>query len=285
MSLHFVTGTAGEDHITGDDWGHLNAGIVGSGSYVLKTGNRLKATVASANSITISDGDAVMMGRHVRLSSPESVAIESGTIGQKRNDIIAIRYAKTSNGDLQKEAATLVAVKGTPSTGTPDDPETDSSDILSGATTAEMPLYRIPIDGVTVGTPVPLFDVLTPAAEVWDSVSRMTWNEDVRASTKWPDIQVHARSRAGITMVEVDRTSADGSTSLVSKDSYVQLGSVAEGHRPPVDVHAVLGAQDYVWLVMRVRTTGEVEMYAPYAYGDTKWANFHGHVCYPDAWA
>lgn len=173
MSLHFVTGTAGEDHITGDDWGHLNAGIVGSGSYVLKTGNRLKATVASANSITISDGDAVMMGRHVRLSSPESVAIESGTIGQKRNDIIAIRYAKTSNGDLQKEAATLVAVKGTPSTGTPDDPETDSSDILSGATTAEMPLYRIPIDGVTVGTPVPLFDVLTPAAEVWDSVSRM----------------------------------------------------------------------------------------------------------------
>lgn len=86
-------------------------------------------------------------------------------------------------------------------------------------------------------------------------------------------------------MVEVDRTSADGSTALVSKDSYVQLGSVAEGHRPPVDVHAVLGAQDYVWLVMRVRTTGEVEMYAPYAHGNTQWANFHGHVCYPDAWA
>lgn len=34
-----------------------------------------------------------------------------------------------------------------------------------------MPLYRIPLDGITVGTLVPLFNVLKPMKDVWDSLT------------------------------------------------------------------------------------------------------------------
>ena len=170
--INCVTGRAGAAHITGDDWGHLNAGLVGTKSYVLKTGNRLKATVASANSITISDGDAVLQGRHIRVSSPESVAIQSGTVGQRRNDIICITYTRTGSGSSAIERAVLSTVRGTSTTGTPTDPTISKGNLLSGTAAAMMPLYRVPIDGVTVGTPVPLFNVLTPASEAWDYVSR-----------------------------------------------------------------------------------------------------------------
>ncbi|MCB6168202.1 hypothetical protein LIG27_11240, partial [Bifidobacterium longum] len=40
-----------------------------------------------------------------------------------------------------------------------------------GGTTYDMPLYRIPLDGITIGTPVALFNVLKPMSDVWDSLT------------------------------------------------------------------------------------------------------------------
>ncbi len=48
------------------------------------------------------------------------------------------------------------------------DPTIPSGKILSGAVDAYMPLWRIPLDGITVGTPVRLF---TPRGALWDSVT------------------------------------------------------------------------------------------------------------------
>ena len=168
MASELITGFAGTPHVGSDDMGAFQAGILGTGSYVLQTGQQLKATVASANKVTIGTGDLVMNGRHVRMATATDLTIQNGTQGQKRNDLIVCRYSKASDG---KETATLTVVKGTATTGTPADPSYNKTSILDGATTSDMPLYRIPITNLSVGTPVQLFKVLTPLDTVGDSVT------------------------------------------------------------------------------------------------------------------
>ncbi len=63
-------------------------------------------------------------------------------------------------------------VRGTPTTGTPTDPAVNTTSPLDGGTTYDMPLYRIPLDGINIGTPVPLFNVLKPMSDVWDSLTQ-----------------------------------------------------------------------------------------------------------------
>ena len=154
MTCELVTGYAGAAHISAEDDGLLNAGVVGTGKYVLQTGDQLEANVQSANVIVISTGDALFEGRHVRVSAAENVSIDNGAQGVNRNDIICIKYEKDSGTGV--ESASLAVVKGTATSGDPSDPAIPAGSILANATTAYMQLWRIPITGVTVGTPVKL---------------------------------------------------------------------------------------------------------------------------------
>lgn len=162
-----VTGHANKAHATAEQAAGLNAGILGLDDYVLNVHDKLKITVVSANKVTIGTGELVMQGRHVSQGTPEDLIVTNGSQGQKRNDLIVCRYAK---GSQNIESAKLVVVRGTPTTGTPTDPAVNTTSPLDGGTTYDMPLYRIPLDGITIGTPVALFNVLKPMSDVWDSL-------------------------------------------------------------------------------------------------------------------
>lgn len=166
--VELVTGHAGKAHATAEQAAGLNAGILGLDDYVLNVHDKLKITVVSANKVTIGTGELVMQGRHVSQGTPEDLIVTNGSQGQKRNDLIVCRYAK---GSQNIESAKLVVVRGTPTTGTPTDPAVNTTSPLDGGTTYDMPLYRIPLDGITIGTPVALFNVLKPMSDVWDSLS------------------------------------------------------------------------------------------------------------------
>jgi hypothetical protein len=169
-----VTGHAGKAHATAEQAAGLNAGILGLDDYVLNVHDKLKITVVSANKVTIGTGELVMQGRHVSQGTPEDLIVTNGSQGQKRNDLIVCRYAK---GSQNIESAKLVVVRGTPTTGTPTDPAVNTTSPLDKGTTYDMPLYRIPLDGITIGTPVALFNVLKPMSDVWDSLTQRstTW--------------------------------------------------------------------------------------------------------------
>lgn len=164
-----VTGHAGKAHATAEQAAGLNAGILGLDDYVLDVHDKLKITVVSANKVTIGTGELVMQGRHVSQGTPEDLIVTNGSQGQKRNDLIVCRYTK---GAQSIESAKLVVVRGTPTTGTPTDPAVNTTSPLDGGTTYDMPLYRIPLDGIAIGTPVPLFNVLRPMSDVWDSLTQ-----------------------------------------------------------------------------------------------------------------
>ena len=165
-----VTGHAGKAHATAEQAAGLNAGILGLDDYVLDVHDKFKITVVSANKVTIGTGELVMQGRHVSQGTPEDLIVTNGSQGQKRNDLIVCRYTK---GSQSVESAELVVVRGTPTTGTPTDPAVNTTSPLDGGTTYDMPLYRIPLDGITIGTPVALFNVLRPMSDVWDSLTQM----------------------------------------------------------------------------------------------------------------
>lgn len=164
-----VTGHAGKAHATAEQAAGLNAGILGLDDYVLNVHDKFEITVVSANKVTIGTGELVMQGRHVSQGTPEDLIVTNGSQGQKRNDLIVCRYTK---GSQSVESAELVVVRGTPTMGTPTDPALNTTSPLDGGTTYDMPLYRIPLDGITIGTPVPLFNVLRPMSDVWDSLTQ-----------------------------------------------------------------------------------------------------------------
>lgn len=170
MTVELITGHAGSAHISAADDGWLNVGVVGSGKYVLDTGTQFACNVQSANLVTIGIGDALFEGRHVRVSATENVALDNGAQGVNRNDLICIKYEYNSSTSV--ESASLVVLKGTATSGTPSDPTIPSGSILNGATAAYMALWRIPISGITVGTPVKLYgEVLSPIDEIYSK----TW--------------------------------------------------------------------------------------------------------------
>lgn len=171
MTVELITGHAGSAHISAADDGWLNVGVVGSGKYVLDTGTKFACNVQSANLVTIGIGDALFEGRHVRVSAIENVALDNGAQGVNRNDLVCIKYNYDSGTSV--ETASLEVIKGTAVGGTPSDPTIPSGSILEGATAAYMPLWRIPISGITVGEPEKLYgEVIAPL----DGIYSKTWD-------------------------------------------------------------------------------------------------------------
>ena len=159
MAFEIVDGMTGTKHISSDDLAALNTATVGKADCVLEYGNDFALTMASANSATLGTGVGMVGGKRFWNQAPTSLTIQSGTQGQKRNDLVVARYAKTTAGI---ESITPVVIKGTPTTGTPADPATTANDLK---------LWRVPLNGITVGTPVKLFSPVTPLATLGDSVS------------------------------------------------------------------------------------------------------------------
>lgn len=160
MAFEIVDGMTGTKHISSDDLSALNIATFGKANCVLECGDYFKLTMASANSATLGTGVGMVGGKRFWNQTATSLTVQSGTQGQKRNDLVVARYAKTSAGI---ESITPVVVKGTPSTGTAADPATTSNDLK---------LWRIPLNGISVGTPVKLFDPIASLASLGASVSK-----------------------------------------------------------------------------------------------------------------
>lgn len=160
MAFEIVDGMTGTKHISSEDLAALNTATVGKADCVLKYGDDFALTMASANSATLGTGVGMVGGRRFRNQAPTSLTIQSGTQGQKRNDLVVARYEKTSAGI---ESITPVVIKGTPTTGTPADPEVTANDLK---------LWRVPLDGINAGTPVRLTHILLPLSAAISGVNQ-----------------------------------------------------------------------------------------------------------------
>ena len=167
MTIELVDGKAGVAHISSEDKAIIHQAKFSKSDVVFDWGDAFKCSMSSSNRATIGTGCASIQGLDWHITSAESVTISNGSQGMKRNDIICAHYNR--NPKTGNELVELVVLKGSPNATAAADPKVPSGKILSGAVDAYMPLWRIPLDGITVGTPVRLF---TPRGALWDSVSR-----------------------------------------------------------------------------------------------------------------
>lgn len=168
MTIELVDGKAGVAHISSEDKAIIHQAKFSKSDVVFDWGDAFKCSMSSSNRATIGTGCASIQGLDWHITSAESVTISNGSQGMKRNDIICAHYHRDSK--TGNENVALTVLKGTPNATAAADPKVPSGKILSGAGDAYQPLWRIPLDGITVGTPVRLF---TPRVALWDSVTQL----------------------------------------------------------------------------------------------------------------
>lgn len=163
--MDIITGYTGKAHVTAEQDRDINIGIFGKGSCVLQTGQQLNAVVISNNEIRITDGVLIHQGcaASIKKNTTNSVTIANGSQGMKRIDLIVARYTKNTSSKV--EAVEIKVIQGTPSESNPVAPSYTSGDIQGGDLTADMPLYQVEINGLTIADVKRLFTVRRSAAE------------------------------------------------------------------------------------------------------------------------
>lgn len=232
MTIELVDGKAGTAHISSEDKAIIHQAKFSKSDVVYDWGDAFKCSMSSSNRATIGTGCASIQGLDWHITAAESVTISNGSQGMKRNDVICAHYHRDSKTGVEK--VELVVLKGSPNATTATDPVIPSGNILSGWVDAYMPLWRIPLDGITVGTPVRLF---TPRGALLDSVT--LYNADGFVVIK-----------AGILMF-VKFSGAIGAGSWDAKQCKYVL---PEEYRPSIEVNStccVLNGQTARMLIVR----------------------------------
>lgn len=241
MGVKLMTGATGEQNIQAADDRECLAGITGLDSYVFPTGNRLKATLVDANTVTIGTGAGSLQGSRFRCSTTTTVKIQSGTQGQFRRDIIGLHFSRETSG---REGLEFQVLTGKPasSEGAAADPAYTAGDLLKGDAEAFMPLYRVKLRGINAADPEPMFSVLTPLATLGDSVSLKTVYEgNVNIYGSVIGVRVLYNKAAALLYVMTSRVDGYMNTGTPGSHEFV-VGTLDREFRPISDRAACLAA-------------------------------------------
>lgn len=150
--MNIITGYRDEPHVTSQQVRNTNIAIYGTGVYILNVGEKLAATVISANEVEISNGLVVAEGcmAEVERGTSESIAIDNGEQGMLRKDLIVLRYTK--NASTNVEDMEIDIIKGTSASANPATPSYTSGSIADGDTLVEFPLYAVNLNGITISS-------------------------------------------------------------------------------------------------------------------------------------
>lgn len=183
--MELVTGFKGEAHISAENWADLNRGLAGDGSYVLPVGEKFRAELVTNNLLKIYDGCGIFQGRQVVIPAGQSdeITIENGSQGEKRIDIVGVRYVKDESSKI--ETTESVYVKGTPAESDPVAPTLEEGNIRAGDLAATWALYQLELDGLNVVSVTPLFETLRSGAEVAEELEELNSNK----VSGWGDLE------------------------------------------------------------------------------------------------
>ena len=153
MGIELITGMGGTNHVDSEDVGALNAELIGNGNYLL---SGCEVTMTDANTCHVAAGELLLQGRHVRIKGAgEDVSIGNGQAGYNQRYLICLVYSKATSGI---ETVELQAFAGAKTTGTATDPAVAVGSILGGDTNVVVPLARLELTGLSVGTPAVMLD-------------------------------------------------------------------------------------------------------------------------------
>lgn len=125
-------------------------GIIGK-SGIIKAFNDLACTKLTDNSVQVDSGVYSLKGfmLHVEAGTAVTLTIDSGTAGQKRNDLVVAELVKNGGGG-GIDTLQFRVIKGTSTSGTPVDPTLTQQDVNATGVTRQEALCRVSLDGVTI---------------------------------------------------------------------------------------------------------------------------------------
>ena len=221
--MDIITGYAGKAHVTAEQDRDINQGIVGSGSYVLRTGMEMAAEVSSNNEIKIRDGVLMHQGcaASIKKNTYDSLTIVNGSQGMKRIDLIVARYSRSK--DTGVESLKLIVIQGTPTTGTATVPSYTKGDIQAGDYVADMPMYQVILNGLNITEVKKVFETAPNLAEINSKIISV---EDKTVG------QLKLKKSGNM----VTATFAWSPAGVVAAHVY-KLETIPDGFRPNQDLH------------------------------------------------
>lgn len=225
--MEIITGYTGKAHIFSEQDRDVNIGIVGEGSYVLQTGMQLEAEVSSNNEIKIRDGVLMHQGctASIKKNTYDSLTIINGSQGMKRIDLIVARYER--NQDNGAESIGLKVIQGTPAESNPAVPSHITGDIQSGDAVADMPMYKIIIDGLNITEVQKVFSEAPNIDELNRKLVFLDQNAQNSSVNGWTLI------RNGNIVTFKHNKVLSG---VIAGHSYSNQGKIPEGYRPAIDI-------------------------------------------------
>lgn len=182
--MEIITGYTGKPHVTSEQDRDVNIGVVGEGSYVLRTGMQLAAEVSSNNEIKIRDGVLMHQGctASIKKNTYDSLTITNGSQGMKRVDLIVARYEKNQDNGI--ESLDLKVIQGTPAESNPAAPQYTEGDIQAGDYVADMPMYQVIIEGLNITEVKKMFKVIGSNKDLADKLTELNKNIACSPSVK-----------------------------------------------------------------------------------------------------
>lgn len=140
--------------------------MIGS-SGILNRFNNLACTRLTDNSVRLDSGVYSLRGflLHVEPGTTVDLAIDSGTAGQKRNDLIVAELVK-SGGGTGNDTLRFRVIKGTSTSGIAADPTLVQQDVNAAGITCQESLFRVKLDGVSITTIEPVASLIGNAASL-----------------------------------------------------------------------------------------------------------------------
>ena len=148
--MKIVSGRTGLPHVTSQQFRQMLEGIIGQGSYIITSGEKLKPELSSNNLLKIRSG---MMAHHgciscVDIGTYDEVTLTNGSQGMKRIDLIVNRY--TRNAETEVENCSWKVIQGKPVASNPAVPAYTSGNLQNGDTVDECPVFEVHFDGINV---------------------------------------------------------------------------------------------------------------------------------------
>ena len=212
--MEIITGYVGKKHVTSEQERDVNQGIVGPGSYVLKTGMQMEAEVSSNNEIKIRDGVLMHQGcaASIKKNTYDSLTIINGSQGMKRVDLIVARYEK--NRDNETESLNLEVIQGTPAESNPAVPKHTEGDIQAGDYVADMPLYQVIIDGLNITEVKKVFETVDSNAKLAEKFTEL--NGKIKGSVAATDGTIHYVKIGNVVTFSAEINTANGSKEIAT---------------------------------------------------------------------
>ncbi|WP_303144029.1 hypothetical protein [[Ruminococcus] torques] len=240
--------------VTAESDGTLYSSIFGIENYVVSTGNMFKAEIQSNNKIKVSDGSAIMNGRHIRIPSGDSelVTIDNGSQGMNRIDLIVLRYKKNSAG---VESGELVVIKGMETSDVAKTPDFTHGDILTGAAQADFPLYEVELNGINIINLRSLFETVGNITGLEKQMSTINkYLSELRDKHK-------SQNKFAASEIDTGETWIDGKK--IYRRTYITTDPVSPSNTLTIPI-SLTGIADTLWIDQQnsfIRSKGGEQVY------------------------